>query len=68
MIQSKLGLRRSTAGCNAGRVESSEDLLSDAASLASDVSDSFLNSSLHSKRRLAPPSKVMDKLFLILGI
>ncbi|KAA8590384.1 hypothetical protein FQN60_014318 [Etheostoma spectabile] len=39
------------------RVDSSEDLLSDSASVASDNSDSSLNSSLLGKRMLAPPPK-----------
>lgn len=37
---------------------SSEDLLSDSASVASDVSDTSANSSLLGKRTLAPPTKV----------
>ncbi|CAL9696499.1 unnamed protein product [Knipowitschia caucasica] len=42
---------------NSSRTGSCEDLLSDSASVASDVSDSSLNSSTVSKRSLAPPSK-----------
>lgn len=37
---------------------STEDLLSDSASVASDVSDTSANSSLLGKRALAPPTKV----------
>lgn len=37
---------------------STEDLLSDSASVASDVSDTSANSSLLGKRTLAPPTKV----------
>lgn len=44
--------------CSSSRAESYEDLLSDSASVASDISDSSLNSSLLGKRTLAPPSKV----------
>ncbi|AWP07798.1 GTSE1 N domain containing protein [Scophthalmus maximus] len=39
------------------RAESYEDLLSDSTSVASDLSDSSLNSSLLGKRSLAPPTK-----------
>uniref|UniRef100_H3DF62 G-2 and S-phase expressed 1 n=1 Tax=Tetraodon nigroviridis TaxID=99883 RepID=H3DF62_TETNG len=41
------------------RAESSEDLLSDSASVTSDISDSSINSSLLGKRNPAPPIKVM---------
>lgn len=43
------------------RSESYEDLLSDSASIASDISDSSLNSSLLGKRTLAPLAKVTHK-------
>ncbi|XP_029697591.1 G2 and S phase-expressed protein 1 isoform X1 [Takifugu rubripes] len=39
------------------RTESSEELLSDSASVASDISDSSINSSLLGKRNLAPRAK-----------
>ncbi|XP_061780297.1 G2 and S phase-expressed protein 1 [Nerophis lumbriciformis] len=45
----------------ASRAQSCEDLLSDWASVASDVSDSSLNSSAVGKRTLAPPTKVVRK-------
>ncbi|XP_061896703.1 G2 and S phase-expressed protein 1 [Entelurus aequoreus] len=45
----------------ASRAQSCEDLLSDWASVASDVSDSSLNSSMAGKRTLAPPTKVVRK-------
>ncbi|XP_061750306.1 G2 and S phase-expressed protein 1 [Nerophis ophidion] len=45
----------------ASRARSCEDLLSDWASVASDVSDSSLNSSMVGKRALAPPTKVVKK-------
>ncbi|XP_039664988.1 G2 and S phase-expressed protein 1 isoform X2 [Perca fluviatilis] len=51
---------KAVGGCKRGlssRADSSEDLLSDSASMASDISDSSLNSSLLGKRMLAPPSK-----------
>nr|XP_046250279.1 G2 and S phase-expressed protein 1 isoform X2 [Scatophagus argus] len=51
------GWRRSPTSRPSSRAESSEDLLSDSASLASDISDSSLNSSLLGKRTLAPPTK-----------
>ncbi|XP_067091274.1 G2 and S phase-expressed protein 1 [Osmerus mordax] len=59
--KSTLGSRCSLASCDSSRVGSSrvgssEDLLSDTASVASDVSDSSLNSSLQ-RRSLAPPKK-----------
>ncbi|XP_008276214.1 G2 and S phase-expressed protein 1 isoform X3 [Stegastes partitus] len=50
-------LRRSPSSHLSSRTESNEDLLSDSASVASDVSDSSLNSSLLGKRTLAPPTK-----------
>uniref|UniRef100_UPI003AB0D825 G2 and S phase-expressed protein 1 n=1 Tax=Centroberyx gerrardi TaxID=166262 RepID=UPI003AB0D825 len=52
-----VGLRRSPAGRSSSRAGSCEDLLSDSASVASDVSDSSLNSSLLGRRALAPPTK-----------
>ncbi|XP_035593724.1 G2 and S phase-expressed protein 1 [Oncorhynchus keta] len=52
-----LGLRRSPGSCNSSRTASCEDLLSDTASIASDISDTSLNSSLQGKRTLVPPSK-----------
>lgn len=42
------------------RAESTEDLLSDSASVASDISDCSVNSSLPGKRNLAPPTKVIN--------
>lgn len=42
---------------------SSEDLLSDSASVASDVSDTSANSSLLGKRTIAPPAKVSTPCF-----
>ncbi|TDH09859.1 hypothetical protein EPR50_G00091770 [Perca flavescens] len=51
---------KAVGGCRRGlssRAGSSEDLLSDSASVASDISDSSLNSSLLGKRMLAPPTK-----------
>ncbi|KAM4572187.1 G2 and S phase-expressed protein 1 [Odontesthes bonariensis] len=50
-------LKRSPSSRPSNRAESNEDLLSDSASVASDISDSSLNSSLLGKRTLAPPSK-----------
>ncbi|XP_055778240.1 G2 and S phase-expressed protein 1 [Salvelinus fontinalis] len=52
-----LGLRRSPVSRNSSRAASCEDLLSDTASIASDISDTSLNSSLQGKRTLGPPSK-----------
>ncbi|KAK9516221.1 hypothetical protein VZT92_024164 [Zoarces viviparus] len=49
--------RRSPSCLLSSRAGSSEDLLSDSASVASDISDSSLNSSLQGKRTLAPPTK-----------
>ncbi|XP_073328886.1 G2 and S phase-expressed protein 1 isoform X2 [Pagrus major] len=51
------GWRRSPSSRSSSRAESSEDLLSDSASVASDISDSSLNSSLLGKRTLVPPTK-----------
>ncbi|XP_023137171.2 G2 and S phase-expressed protein 1 isoform X2 [Amphiprion ocellaris] len=51
------GLRQSPSSRLSSRAESNEDLLSDSASVASDISDSSLNSSLLGKRTLAPPTK-----------
>ncbi|KAJ8393379.1 hypothetical protein AAFF_G00061010 [Aldrovandia affinis] len=50
--------KRSPSGRPVSRAESSEDLLSDTASIASDVSDSSLNTSLPGKRGLPALSKV----------
>lgn len=57
------GSRRPSRRLSPGssRAGSYEDLLSDSASVASDVSDSSLNSSLQRKRSLAPPTKVVVK-------
>ncbi|XP_011471173.1 G2 and S phase-expressed protein 1 isoform X2 [Oryzias latipes] len=49
--------KRSPSSRLANRAESCEDLLSDAASVASDISDSSINSTLSLTRTLAPPSK-----------
>ncbi|XP_034054577.1 G2 and S phase-expressed protein 1 isoform X2 [Gymnodraco acuticeps] len=51
------GWKRSPSSRPSSRAGSSEDLLSDSASVASDISDSSLNSSLQGKRMLAPPTK-----------
>ncbi|XP_022620312.1 G2 and S phase-expressed protein 1-like isoform X1 [Seriola dumerili] len=51
------GWRRSLTSRPSSRAESCEDLLSDSASVASDISDSSLNSSQLGKRALAPPTK-----------
>ncbi|XP_053283910.1 G2 and S phase-expressed protein 1 isoform X1 [Pleuronectes platessa] len=51
------GRRRSPSSHPSSRAESYEDLISDSASMASDLSDSSLNSSLLGKRMLAPPTK-----------
>ncbi|XP_049928823.1 G2 and S phase-expressed protein 1 isoform X2 [Epinephelus moara] len=50
------GWRRSPSSRSSSRAGSCEDLLSDSASVASDISDSSLNSSLLGKRTLAPPT------------
>lgn len=50
------------------RTESSEELLSDSASVASDVSDSSINSSLLGKRNLAPRAKVTVAAFEVLSV
>uniref|UniRef100_A0A1A8MKD8 G-2 and S-phase expressed 1 n=1 Tax=Nothobranchius pienaari TaxID=704102 RepID=A0A1A8MKD8_9TELE len=50
-------LRRSPSTRSINRADSSEDLLSDSVSVASDISDSSINSSLLGKRTLAPPTK-----------
>ncbi|XP_047451488.1 G2 and S phase-expressed protein 1 [Mugil cephalus] len=51
------GWRRSPSVGPSSRAESYEDLLSDSASVASDISDSSLNSSLLGKRTLGLPTK-----------
>ena len=58
LFQTVGGWRRSPSSRSSSRAESSEDLLSDTASVASDISDSSLNSSLLGKRTLVPPTKV----------
>ncbi|XP_033490448.2 G2 and S phase-expressed protein 1 isoform X1 [Epinephelus lanceolatus] len=50
------GWKRSPSSRSSSRAGSCEDLLSDSASVASDISDSSLNSSLLGKRTLAPPT------------
>ncbi|XP_041852098.1 G2 and S phase-expressed protein 1 isoform X2 [Melanotaenia boesemani] len=50
-------VRKSLSSRPSSRAKSCEDLLSDSASVASDISDSSLNSSLLGKRPLAPPTK-----------
>lgn len=50
------------------RTESSEELLSDSASVASDISDSSINSSLLGKSNLAPRAKVMVAVFKVVSI
>ncbi|XP_049428989.1 G2 and S phase-expressed protein 1 isoform X1 [Epinephelus fuscoguttatus] len=50
------GWRRSPSSRSSSRAGSCEDLLSDSASVASDISDSSLNSSMLGKRTLAPPT------------
>ncbi|XP_065812936.1 G2 and S phase-expressed protein 1 isoform X2 [Labrus bergylta] len=49
--------KRSPSSRPSSLADSSEDLLSDSASVASDISDSSFNSSLLGKRTMAPPSK-----------
>ncbi|KAL7885588.1 hypothetical protein AOLI_G00058830 [Acnodon oligacanthus] len=51
------GLKRSPGSINTSKAGSTEDLLSDTASVASDVSDSSLNTSLPGKRGLSAPHK-----------
>ncbi|XP_028287206.1 G2 and S phase-expressed protein 1 [Parambassis ranga] len=55
--KSVVGCRRSPSSRSSSRAESYEDLGSDSASVASDISDSSFNSSLVGKRMLAPPNK-----------
>lgn len=64
-FQGNLGLRHSPGSRNSSRAASCEDLLSDTASIASDISDTSLNSSLQGKRTLVPPSKVTHRNLLI---
>uniref|UniRef100_UPI0037E78967 G2 and S phase-expressed protein 1 n=1 Tax=Semicossyphus pulcher TaxID=241346 RepID=UPI0037E78967 len=56
-MQAVGSLKRSPSSRPSSRAGSCEDLLSDSASVASDISDSSLNSSLLGKRIMAPPSK-----------
>ncbi|CAK6954593.1 G2 and S phase-expressed protein 1 [Scomber scombrus] len=56
------GWSRSPNSRPSSRAGSYEDLLSDTASVASDISDSSLNSSMQGKRTLAPPTKCMRNL------
>ncbi|RVE71316.1 hypothetical protein OJAV_G00050540 [Oryzias javanicus] len=49
--------KRSPSSRLANRAESSESLLSDSTSVASDISDSSINSTLSVKRSLVPPTK-----------
>ncbi|XP_062404313.1 G2 and S phase-expressed protein 1 [Sardina pilchardus] len=52
-----VGPRRSMSCRTSTRMGSTEDLLSDSASITSDVSDTSLNSSLTGKRSICPPCK-----------
>ncbi|KAM9854157.1 G2 and S phase-expressed protein 1 [Aulostomus maculatus] len=52
-----VGRKQSPSSRPSSRAQSCEDLLSDSTSVASDVSDCSLNSSLVGKRTLAPPTK-----------
>lgn len=61
-FQPVAGWRRSPSSRSSSRAGSYEDLLSDSASVASDVSDSSLNSSVVGKRPLAPPTKVTNQV------
>ncbi|KAI4800735.1 hypothetical protein KUCAC02_007111 [Chaenocephalus aceratus] len=54
------GWKRSPSSRPSSRAGSSEDLFSDSASVASDISDSSFNSSLQGKRMLAPPPKMRN--------
>ncbi|XP_060892087.1 G2 and S phase-expressed protein 1 isoform X2 [Labrus mixtus] len=57
-IKPALGIwKRSPSSRPSSWADSSEDLLSDSASVTSDISDSSFNSSLLGKRTMAPPSK-----------
>ncbi|XP_042266726.1 G2 and S phase-expressed protein 1 isoform X2 [Thunnus maccoyii] len=56
-VAAAAGGRRSPSSRPSSRAGSYEDLLSDSTSVASDVSDSSLNSSTLGKRMLAPPTK-----------
>ncbi|KAK5927476.1 hypothetical protein CgunFtcFv8_012630 [Champsocephalus gunnari] len=60
MFQAVGGWKRSPSSRPSSRAGSSEDLLSDSASVASDISDSSFNSSLQGKRMLAPPPKMRN--------
>ncbi|XP_068168915.1 G2 and S phase-expressed protein 1 isoform X2 [Antennarius striatus] len=53
--------RRSPASRPSGRAESSEEPVSDSASVASDISDSSLNSSVQGKHALAPPTQAAGR-------
>ncbi|XP_072520308.1 G2 and S phase-expressed protein 1 [Salminus brasiliensis] len=55
--KNSFGLKRSPVSRNASIAGSTEDLLSDTASVASDVSDSSFNTSLPGKRGLPAPKK-----------
>ncbi|XP_061678760.1 G2 and S phase-expressed protein 1 [Syngnathoides biaculeatus] len=56
------GCKQSPSSDLASRAKSCEDIVSDSASVASDVSDSSLNSSVAGKKRmLAPPTKVVRR-------
>lgn len=65
MSQSCFGLKRSPGSRDISRTGSAEDLLSDAPSVASDVSDSSFNTSLPVKRCLPVPTKVNHFHYLV---
>ncbi|KAL0968001.1 hypothetical protein UPYG_G00260840 [Umbra pygmaea] len=56
-IKGNLGLRRSPARHNSSKVASNEELFSDTASVASDISDSSLDCSLQGKKTRVPLHK-----------
>ncbi|XP_066505530.1 G2 and S phase-expressed protein 1 isoform X2 [Hoplias malabaricus] len=59
--KNSFALKRSPVSRNTSRAGSAEDLLSDTASVASDVSDSSFNTSLPVKRGLPAPSKIEQR-------
>uniref|UniRef100_A0A3B3BJA6 G2 and S phase-expressed protein 1-like n=1 Tax=Oryzias melastigma TaxID=30732 RepID=A0A3B3BJA6_ORYME len=59
--------KRSPSSRLANRAESSESLLSDSASVASDISDSSINSTLSVRRSLVPPTKSAMRKSLSVG-
>lgn len=65
MFQGNFGLKRSPSSRNTSIAGSSEDLLSDTTSVASDVSDSSFNTSLQGRSSIPARNKVKGPVIVV---